>query len=162
MYLCVRFKFIYIHYITNILAYILKNPPTNYSQGDSFLNLIKFFYSVSSALLVSDSGLVGCRPRDLHRNFLLRSPLVTFYKNIFRTFRTKLCMLQYVSKATIFGRRLVLLAEDCDLRLHRNLATEILERRTCCMSDFEILSLVLMILGIIASLLIAFINQSKK
>ena len=30
------------------------------------------------------------------------------------------------------------------------------------MSDFEILSLVLMMLGIITSLLIAFINQSKK
>ena len=30
------------------------------------------------------------------------------------------------------------------------------------MSDFEILSLILMILGIITSLLIAFINQSKK
>lgn len=30
------------------------------------------------------------------------------------------------------------------------------------MSDFEILSLVLMILGIVTSLLIAFINQSKK
>ena len=30
------------------------------------------------------------------------------------------------------------------------------------MSDFEILSVVLMILGIMTSLLIAFINQSKK
>ena len=30
------------------------------------------------------------------------------------------------------------------------------------MSDYEVLSLVLMILGIITSLLIAFINQSKK
>ena len=30
------------------------------------------------------------------------------------------------------------------------------------MSDYEILSLVLMILGIITSLLITFINQSKK
>ncbi len=30
------------------------------------------------------------------------------------------------------------------------------------MSDYELLSLVLMILGIIVSLLIAYINQSKK
>lgn len=30
------------------------------------------------------------------------------------------------------------------------------------MSDFELLSLVLMILGIITSLLITYINQSKK
>ena len=75
---------------------------------------------------------------------------------------TKLCVLQCVSKATIYGRRLVLLTEDCDLRLHRNPAKEILERRKRFMSDFEILSLVLMILGIITSLLIAFINQSKK
>ena len=30
------------------------------------------------------------------------------------------------------------------------------------MSDYEVLSLVLMILGIVTSLLIAFINQSKK
>ncbi len=30
------------------------------------------------------------------------------------------------------------------------------------MTDFEMLSLVLMILGIIVSLLIAYINQSKK
>ena len=30
------------------------------------------------------------------------------------------------------------------------------------MNDYEVLSLVLMILGIITSLLIAFINQSKK
>ena len=38
-------------------------------------------------------------------------------------------MLQWPSRATIYGRRLVLLPEDCDLRLHRNLETEILERR---------------------------------
>ena len=30
------------------------------------------------------------------------------------------------------------------------------------MTDYEVLSLVLMLLGIITSLLIAFINQSKK
>ena len=62
----------------------------------------------------------------------------------------------------ICGRRLVLPTEDCDLRLHRNLETEISERRKRFMSDYEILSLVLMILGIITSLLITFINQSKK
>ena len=71
-------------------------------------------------------------------------------------------MLQCASKATIYGRRLVLFSEDCDLRLHRNPAMEIHERRKRFMSDYEILSLVLMILGIITSLLITFINQSKK
>ena len=49
-------------YTTNIFAYILKNPPTNYSQGDSFLNLMKFFYSVSSAYL---SAIAACAAANL-------------------------------------------------------------------------------------------------
>ena len=102
-----------------------KNPPTKYSQGDSFINLIKFFYCVSGALLLSDSSLVGCRPRDVHRLLLLLFSLVTFHKNIFSTFKTVLCVLQCASKATICGRRLVLLPGDCDLRLHRNPVMEI-------------------------------------
>ena len=71
-------------------------------------------------------------------------------------------MLQCTFKATICGRRLVLLTEDCDLRLHRNPVMEIKRKGGILMSDFEILSVVLMILGIVTSLLIAFINQSKK
>jgi len=73
---------------------------------------------------VSDSRLVGCRPKEVHCSFLLFSSLVTFHKNIFSTFKTKSCVLQCTSKATICGRRLVLLTEDCDLRLHRNPAME--------------------------------------
>jgi len=79
---------------------------------------------------VSDSRLWGCRPKAVHRVFLILSFLVTFHKNIFSTFKTNICVLQCTPKATIFGRRLVLLPEDCDLRLHRNPAMEILERRT--------------------------------
>ena len=124
IFISVKFKFVYTHYTTNIFAYILKNPPTKHSQEDSFLNLIKFFYCVSGVLLVSYSGLVCCRPRAMHRRFLLLSSLVTFHKNIFSTFRTTACMLQCISKATICGRRLVLLPEDCDLRLHTNPAME--------------------------------------
>ena len=122
---------IYLHplYHKHFLLHI-QNPPTNHSQRDSFLNLIKFFYCVSSVLLVSDSRLWSCRPRAMQRDLLLLSFLVTFHKNIFSTFVTILCMLQCTSKATICGRRLVLLPEDCDLRSHRNPAKEIQERRT--------------------------------
>ena len=55
--------------------------------------------------------------------------LAILYKNIFTPFMTSFSVLHCSSKATIFGRRLALLTEDCDLRLHRNLETEIFERR---------------------------------
>ena len=42
------------------------------------------------------------------------------------------------------------------------LVTGNLRKEGWVMSDYELLSLVLMILGIIVSLLIAYINQSKK
>ena len=108
-----------LEYCLECLWDLKKYLPRAKCEGD-----IEFMNCVSGALLVSDSRLVCCRPRAMHRRFLLLSSLVTFHKNIFSTFRTTTCMLQCTPKATIYGRRLVLLPEDCDLRLHRNPAME--------------------------------------
>ena len=81
---------------------------------------MKLFYCVSSILLLSDNGLWGCRPKAMHCGSLFLSSLVTFHKNIFSTFKTKPCVLQCTSKATICGRRLVLQQRDWTLWLHRN------------------------------------------
>ena len=91
-------------------------------RTNSYLHLL---YHALTLLQYKNPPTNCCRPRDVHRSFLLLSSLVTFHKNIFSTFRTNTCMLQCTSKATIFGRQLVLLPEDCDLRLHRNPAMEI-------------------------------------
>lgn len=65
-----------------------KNPPTNISQGDSFLNQIKFFYCVSGALLVSDSCLWGCRPKAVHHVFVYHSALLTCRKMLLEPKKT--------------------------------------------------------------------------
>ena len=117
------------------LCFFYENPnsPTSIIPQRFLLHIQKSPYvfvggihhCLFSLFLVSDSSLVCYRRKVVHRFFLYPFSLVTFHKKIFSTFMTKLYVLQCVSKATIYGRRLVLHTEDCDLRLHRNPAMEI-------------------------------------
>lgn len=46
--------------------------------------------------------------------------------------------------------------------MHRDLIMRNMKEEGCLMSDYEILTIVLMILGIVVTILLAYINYTKK